>query len=51
MLDFNDIKNDTLLIVPSHLKKDILLEISLSNVLKNIKLMTIDEFLKNYLFD
>lgn len=51
MLDLKNIKNDTLLIIPSHLKDEILLELSLNSVLKNIKLLTIDEFIKNYLFD
>ena len=51
MLDLKNIKNDTLLIVPSHLKDEILIQISLNNILKNIKLMTMDELIKNYLFD
>ena len=51
MLDFKQIKNDTVLIVPSHLKSDILIKISSQNILKNIKLITMDEFLKSYLFD
>lgn len=51
MLDLKNIKNDTLLLVPSNLKDDILLQISASNILKNIKVMQMDEFLKNYLFD
>ena len=51
MLDLNSIKNNTLLIIPSHLKDDILLQLSSNNILKNIKLMTMDEFIKNYLFD
>lgn len=51
MLDLKSIKDDTLLLVPSHLKNDILLQLSFNNILKNIKLMTMNEFLKNYLFD
>lgn len=51
MLDFKQIKNDTLLIVPSHLKNNILIKISSQNILKNIKIITIDEFIKSYLFD
>lgn len=43
------IKDNTLLIVPNHLKQSILLK--LNNSLTNIKVMTINEFLKEYLFD
>lgn len=43
------IKDNTLLIIPNNLKQSILLKFS--NVLQNIKVMTINEFLKEYLFD
>ena len=43
------IKDNTLLIIPNHLKQSILLKFS--NVLQNIKVITINEFLKEYLFD
>lgn len=43
------IKDNTLLIIPNHLKQSILLKFN--NVLQNIKVITINEFLKEYLFD
>ena len=43
------IKDNTLLIIPNHLKQSILLKFS--NVLQNIKVITINEFLKEYLFN
>ena len=39
------IKDNTLLIIPNHLKQSILLKFS--NVLQNIKVITIKEFLKD----
>ncbi len=51
MLDLKNIDNDTLLIVNGSIKKDILLEISKNGILKNIKLMSFNEFIKEYLFD
>lgn len=44
-----NLKDNTLLIVPSHLKEKILL--SFCDELKNIKIMTNKEFIKSYYFD
>lgn len=46
MLDLNKIKNNTLLLTDSTLKKSILLEISKNKIFTNIKIMTFDEFIK-----
>lgn len=44
-----NLKDNTLLIIPSHLKEKILL--SFCDELKNIKVMTENEFIRNYYFD
>lgn len=44
-----NLKDNTLLIIPSHLKEKILL--SFCGELKNIKIMTESEFIRNYYFD
>ena len=46
MLDLDKIKNNTLLLTDSTLKKSILLEISKNKIFTNIKIMTFDEFMK-----
>ena len=51
MLDLNKIKNNTLLLTDSTLKKSILLEISKNKIFTNIKIMTFDEFIKEYNFN
>lgn len=44
-----NLKDNTLLIIPNHLKELVLL--SFSNELKNIKIMTESEFIRSYYFD
>ena len=44
-----NLKDNTLLVVPSHLKEKILL--SFCDELKNIKIMTDNEFIRSYYFD
>lgn len=51
MIDFDCIDNNTLLIVPSSYKKNILLEMSSKKVLKSINVIDINEFIRKYLFD
>ena len=51
MLDLDKIKNNTLLLTDSTLKKSILLEISKNKIFTNIKIMTFDEFIKEYNFN
>ena len=44
-----NLKDNTLLIIPNHLKETILL--SFCDELKNIKIMTDNEFIRSYYFD
>jgi len=44
----NDIKDNTLIIVPSYLKEKVLL--NLNNGLKDVKVMTLDSFIDSFLF-
>ena len=44
-------KNNSILVVPNSIKKDILLEISNLNTLLNIKVLSINELNKKYYFD
>ena len=44
-----DIKDNTIFIIPDNIKQQVLLEFS--NTLNNVKIYTITQFIKEYLFD
>lgn len=46
----NELKDNTLIVVPSYLKESIIEEITADSKLKNIKVMSFDSFLDNFLF-
>ena len=51
MLELCKLKNDTLLLVSSGLKKYILLKLSENKIFTNVKVMSCDEFIRSYDFD
>lgn len=50
-MDFQNLENDSIIIIPNQLKEILLLKLNENEKLTNIKLMGLDEFKKRYYFD
>lgn len=50
-MDFQNLENNSIIVVPNQLKEKVLLKLNESKKLTNIKLMGLDDFKKKYYFD